>query len=67
VPFEFEDESSALRCILSNGPAVIAIRTSGMERVREAVLDSIAPYKQASGGYRLGNKFRYLIAGKRDR
>lgn len=67
VPFKFEDESSALRCILSNGPAVIAIRTSGMERVREAVLDSIAPYKQASGSYRLENKFRNLIAGKRDR
>jgi SAM-dependent methyltransferase len=62
VPFEFDDETSALRCILSNGPAVIAIRTSGMERVRQAVLDSINQFRTASGGYYLENRFRYLIA-----
>ena len=62
VPFDFAEETSALRCLLSNGPAVIAIRTSGAERVRHAVLNAIVPFKTASGSYHLDNKFRYLVA-----
>jgi SAM-dependent methyltransferase len=62
VPYDFAEASLALNCLLSNGPAVIAIRTSGIERVRRAVLDSIAPFKTATQGYHLDNKFRYLIA-----
>jgi hypothetical protein len=33
-----------------------------MERAREAVKAAIAPFRAASGGYHLKNKFRYLIA-----
>jgi SAM-dependent methyltransferase len=52
----------ALAGLLSDGAAVQAIRTLGEERVREAVIHAIAPFKTASGGYWLENKFRYLIA-----
>jgi SAM-dependent methyltransferase len=52
----------ALAGLLSDGAAVQAIRTSGEARVREAVVNAIAPFKTTSGGYWLENKFRFLIA-----
>ena len=66
VPLDFAKEGEALRCLLSNGPAVIAIHVSGIDRVRQAVLNAIAPFKTTSGGYHLDNKFRYLIARRGD-
>jgi hypothetical protein len=48
--------------MLSAGPAERAIRASSFERAREAVAASIGPYRTASGGYRLNNTFRYLVA-----
>jgi SAM-dependent methyltransferase len=66
VPFDLADEASALRCLLGSGPAIIAMRTSGAEHVHKAVLDAIAPFKTSSGAYRLNNKFRYLIAQRRE-
>ena len=53
---------TALRGILSAGPAERAIRNSGMERARDAVANAIAPYRKNSGEYHLNNKLRYLIA-----
>jgi hypothetical protein len=41
---------------------VKAIQTSAEEHVREAVVGAIAPFRLSSGGYRMENKFRYLIA-----
>jgi hypothetical protein len=66
VPFDLPDDDVALRCLLANGPAVLAIRASGEARVRDAVLQAIAPFRTAGGGYRLENKFRYLIARRRE-
>jgi SAM-dependent methyltransferase len=61
-PWTFGDLETALRGMLSAGPAERAIRNSGMERARNAVAESIAPYRKPSGDYHLNNKFRYLIA-----
>jgi len=66
VPFDLPDDDVALRCLLANGPAVLAMRVSGAARVRAAVLQAIAPFKTAQGGYRLENKFRYLMARRRE-
>ncbi len=60
-PWVYEDLDRALRSMLSAGVARRAIRHSGEESVRQAVAKSIAPFKLANGGYRLENKFRYLI------
>jgi hypothetical protein len=62
TPFEYPDEQTALRALLSAGPAVRAIRHAGEESVRAAVLEAVAPYRTAAGGYLMENKFRYLIA-----
>ena len=61
-PFVFPDLSTALLGMLSSGPAAMAIQTSGEDRVRQAIMDALPRFKQASGGYRLKNTFRYLIA-----
>jgi ubiquinone/menaquinone biosynthesis C-methylase UbiE len=61
-PWVYPDLDTALRAMLSAGPAERAIRNSGMDQARDAVAASIAAYRQPSGGYRLSNKFRYLLA-----
>jgi len=61
-PWNYPDEKTALRGLLSSGPAIRAIQNKGEDVVREAVLQAIAPFKTSSGGYHLTNNFRYLIA-----
>ena len=61
-PWIYPDLDTALRGMLSAGPAERAIRNSSVERARDAVASSIASYGRPSGEYRLNNKFRYLIA-----
>jgi ubiquinone/menaquinone biosynthesis C-methylase UbiE len=63
-PWTFSDLETALRGMLSAGPAQRAMRNSSMERAREVVAASIAAYATQPNGYRLNNKFRYLIACK---
>lgn len=60
--WEYPDLETALKGLLSAGPAVKAIQTSGDQKVREAVVIAIAPFQQSSGSYRLKNQFRYVIA-----
>ncbi len=62
VPFVYPSLEAALRGMLSAGPAVKAIDAAGEARVRAVVTDAIAPYRLSSGGYRLENRFRYLVA-----
>jgi hypothetical protein len=61
-PFEFPDLETALRGLLSAGPAVRAIKTAGEEAVRDAVAVALEPYCLPSGEYRMENRFRYVIA-----
>ncbi len=61
-PWVYRDLETALRGLLSAGPARRAIQHSGEEATRHAVTQAIAPFKTASGGYEMQNKFRYLIA-----
>ncbi len=61
-PWIYPNLETALKGMLSAGPAERAIRSSGMEKARDAIAGSIAPYRTASGGFHLNNTFRYLIA-----
>jgi SAM-dependent methyltransferase len=61
-PFGYPDLETALRGLLSAGPAAKAIATAGEARVRDVVAEAIAPYRSADSGYRLENTFRYLLA-----
>ena len=60
--WQYSDLETALRGNLSTGPAVRASQIAGEARVREVVRESLAPFAQPDGTYRLLNTFRYLIA-----
>jgi SAM-dependent methyltransferase len=61
APFHFPDLESALRGLNSSGPVQRAILASGEDKVREAVSRAIAPYKTPTRGYRMENKFFFLV------
>jgi SAM-dependent methyltransferase len=60
--WRYPDLETALRGLLSAGPAVRAIRHSGEEPVRRAVVEAIAPFRTAQGAYEIENTFRCLTA-----
>jgi SAM-dependent methyltransferase len=62
TPFEFEDDDTAFRAMAAAGPGIRAIRAAGHDRLREALLAALAPFKTASGSCRLDNKFRFVVA-----
>jgi SAM-dependent methyltransferase len=61
-PWDYPDEQTALRGLLSSGPAIRAIQNKGEAVVRDVILSVLAPFKTRSGGYYLRNNFRYMIA-----
>jgi len=61
-PFLYPDLETALRGLLSAGPIVRAMEQVGEASVRAAVANALAPFALPEGGYRLENKFRYVIA-----
>ena len=61
-PFEYPDFATAVRGLLSAGPSVRAIQVSGEDRVRDVTARVLAPYRLSSGGYRLENSLRFMIA-----
>lgn len=62
VTFEYPDETALLKGNNSNGPVVLAERTSGEAVVRTAVRDALAPFRTASGAYRIETEWRYVTA-----
>jgi SAM-dependent methyltransferase len=59
---EFADDATLMRQLRSPGSITVAARTAGEQRVRTAILDSLAPSRTPGGGYRVHNEWRYLIA-----
>ena len=60
--WSFPDDETLLKAFTSTGLAVRAIDSAGEDAVAEAVLDAVAPYRTIDAGYRLENKFTYVIA-----
>lgn len=60
--WEYPDPATAIRGLLSAGPAARAIANAGLEKASEAVTDSITPYIKKDGSVVLRNKFRVVIA-----
>lgn len=59
---EFLGEAAMLRGQRSTPLALLAETAVGAEAVREAILRAYAPYRTASGGYRLEIEWRYVKA-----
>jgi SAM-dependent methyltransferase len=62
LPYEYPDQETMLRAQCSSAPAVLAVRTSGEARVKEAIVNALLPYRTESGGYRIMTEYRYLMA-----
>ncbi len=58
--YEFADDESMLRAMLSAGSAIAAVENAGREIVVEAILGALAPYRDVDGRYRMPNEWRYL-------
>jgi SAM-dependent methyltransferase len=61
-PFDYADADELLGPLLGSGLGRAVSRRAGPAALREAVLDRVAPYRTAGGGYRLRNLFRLLVA-----
>jgi SAM-dependent methyltransferase len=62
--FDYPSDREALRAMLSAGPCVRAVRHAGEHAVSTALLESVAPYREADGSYRIANAFRFVLAAR---
>jgi SAM-dependent methyltransferase len=60
--YEYADADELARGMLSAASGVAAAREAGEAQARAAVVEALAPYRTADGGYRLPNEYHYLIA-----
>lgn len=61
-PFDHADEDELLDEVFASAIGRAAGRRAGPSAVRSAVLERLAPYRTAAGGYRLENVCRLLLA-----
>jgi SAM-dependent methyltransferase len=64
-PFAYPDAEAVLAPLLSSGLGRAAVSRAGARAVRAAVLDRLAQHRTTSGGYRLDNLFRVVLAVRR--
>jgi SAM-dependent methyltransferase len=62
IVVDYPDAEAACRAMMQGSAARRAVQHSGEERVRQVMLDGIAGYRTETGGYRLENRFWFLIA-----
>ncbi|MDE1190553.1 MAG: class I SAM-dependent methyltransferase [Arachidicoccus sp.] len=62
--WDYPDTETALKGLLSAGPAVKAIEHAGYEKVHETILAAVQPYIQSNGYVVYKNKFRIVISEK---
>lgn len=61
-PFDYPDADALLGPVLASGIGRYAARRAGPAAVRAAVLARVAEHRTGTGGYRLRNLFRLLLA-----
>lgn len=64
IVWDYPDEGTALRGLLSAGPAVRAVRHAGEPAAIAAVKQALAPFREADGHYRMRNIIRCVIVAK---
>ena len=62
--WDYPDSETALRGLLSAGPAAKAIDNSGYDKAYATVKEAMAPYLQANGHVVYKNKWRVVISQK---
>jgi SAM-dependent methyltransferase len=59
--WRFPDQATALRGLLSSGPAIVAIENSGEAAAAAAVVETLTPHRLDDGSFEVQNLFRYAI------
>ena len=62
--WDYPDQETAIKGLISAGPAARAIGHSGYQLVYNAIKTAVEPYMQASGHVVYHNKFRVVMANK---
>ncbi len=62
APLIYPDLATALRGLLSAGPAVRAMEASGDAKVVETITAVLAQFRRGDGSYRLENTYMFLVA-----
>jgi hypothetical protein len=61
-PCTYPDAETAWLAVVSSGAMQAARHAIGTERLKEAVLGALAPYRTAAGGLRWETRCRYVTA-----
>jgi SAM-dependent methyltransferase len=67
IVVDYPDAEAACRAMMQGSAGVRAVQHSGEARVRQAILEGLAAYRTKGDGYRLENRFRFLIARQQSR
>ena len=59
---DYADDDELVRLASSAGLAVLAASIAGDDVIRHGILDAMAPYRTADGGYHTENEWHYLLA-----
>ncbi len=62
--WNYPDAETAIKGLLSAGPAARAIENAGFEKAYQTTLEAIQPYIKSNGQVLYNNKFRVVIAEK---
>jgi SAM-dependent methyltransferase len=60
--YEYDDEDAMVRGMMAPAGIALLVGPSREAQVRSAIVDALARHRTPSGGYRLENEYRYLIA-----
>jgi SAM-dependent methyltransferase len=60
-PWQYPDEQTLLRALLSTGPSIMAMQNNGEAAVRDVILNALAPFRTDTGGYQIGNNGRTMM------
>jgi SAM-dependent methyltransferase len=60
--YEYADDEALARGMLAAGGIAVLAGPSRLASVRAAILEALAPFRTAQGGYRLENEWHYLVA-----
>jgi len=62
IVVDYPDAEAACRAMMAGSGGVRAVQHSGEERVRQAILELLEEFRVGTGGYRIENRFRFVIA-----
>lgn len=62
IDLSYPDAVAACRSLMTGSSAARAVQHSGKDRVEQAILEALAEFRLGTGGYRIENHFRFVIA-----